>query len=262
MEIRSQFVSDFPVDKILDIEIDNYVVGKKLDTGDPNRKTFCYRLEFGLPGFGIIGGVTAIKFGIFYSPKDKKYVYNEDKFRSAEEAYKEILTQINMLLKSGKQFTEDNDWKKLSDTFERVDVIKSVVKSKILSVYFPDSIVSINSENGITQILKLLFHIPDEEIKEEFMLKKQKLWELKQNHPIMRNWSNFDYSYFVWYAWKNYFDIPDKSTISGEQYVDANQLMRPFWVVRAGGRGEQEKDALENDFVTIAWYGAVRYFEL
>ena len=111
-----------------------------------------------------IGGVNAIKFGIYYSPKDKKYVYNEKKFRSAEEAYKKILTQINTLLKSGKQFTQDNDWKKLSDAFERVDEIKSIVKSKILAVYFPDSIVSINSHNGIKQILKLLFHIPDEEI--------------------------------------------------------------------------------------------------
>ena len=101
MELRAQFVSDFPPDNILNIEIDNYVEGKRLaDADEPNRKTFCYRLEFGLPGFGNIGGVNATKFGIYYSPKDKKYVYNEDKFSSAEEAYKEILNQINMLLQS------------------------------------------------------------------------------------------------------------------------------------------------------------------
>ena len=151
-----------------------------------------------------IGGVNAIKFGIYYSSEDKKYVYNENKFRSAEEAYKKIINQINILLECGKKFTKDNDWKILSDVFEKVDEIKSIVKSKILSVYFPDLIVSINSENGIKQILQFLFDIPDEEIKEEFMLNKKKLWELKENHPIMKNWSNFDYSYFVWYAWKKY----------------------------------------------------------
>ncbi|HLN34022.1 MAG TPA: hypothetical protein VK250_01925 [Nitrososphaeraceae archaeon] len=102
MELRSQYVSDFPVDKILGVEIDNYVVGKKLDTSEPNRKTFCYRLKFGLPGFGTIGGITAIKFDIYYSHNEKKYVYNENKFRSAEEAYKEILGQINTLLESVK----------------------------------------------------------------------------------------------------------------------------------------------------------------
>ena len=163
-------------------------------------------MEFGLPGFGSLGGVNAIKFGIYYSPKDKKYVYNEKKFHSAEEAFQEILNQIHTLIESGKQFTQDNDWKKLSDAFERVDEIKSIVKSKILSVYFPDAIVSINSHNGVKQILKSLFHIPDEEIQEEFMLNKKKLWEIKQNHPIMKNWSNFDYSDFVWYAWKKYFE--------------------------------------------------------
>ena len=30
-----------------------------------------------------------------------------------------------------------------------VDEIKSIVKSKILAVYFPDAIVSINSHNGV-----------------------------------------------------------------------------------------------------------------
>ena len=30
MKLRSQFISDFPPDKILDMEIDNYVIGKKL----------------------------------------------------------------------------------------------------------------------------------------------------------------------------------------------------------------------------------------
>ena len=147
---------------------------------------------------------------------------------------KKILTQINILLQSGKQFTKDNDWKKLSDVFEKVDGIKRIVKSKILSVYFPDVIVSINSHNGIKQILKSLFHIPDEEIKEEFILNKKKLWELKENHPIMKNWSNFDYSDFVWYAWKKYFDSSNNLLSFEEESDNINQLKTGFWVVRAG----------------------------
>jgi MoxR-like ATPase len=251
MKLRAQFVLDFPADNILDIEIDNYVQGKRPpDADEPNRKTFCYRLEFGLPGFGNIGGGNAIKFGIYYSSKEKKYVYKENRFSSAEEAYKEILTQINMLLKGGKQFTEDNDWKKLSDVFKKVDGIKSAVKSIILTVYYPDKIVSINSENGGKEILKSIFHIPEEEIKDEFILKKAKLWELKENHPIMKNWSNFDYSYFVWYAWKNSLNphnVPQKP-------INNNAIQTKFWVVRAGGKGKQEDGTLGNNIVTIHWH--------
>ena len=80
MQFRLEFISDFTIDKILDISIDNYVQGKKLkDTGKTNKKTFCYRLEWGLPGFGSLGGVNTRKFGIYYSSNDKKYVYNEKK---------------------------------------------------------------------------------------------------------------------------------------------------------------------------------------
>ena len=75
MELRAQFVLDFPADNILDIEIDNYVQGKRLPNADePNRKTFYYRLEFGLLGFGNIGGGNAIKFGIYYSSKEIFYI--------------------------------------------------------------------------------------------------------------------------------------------------------------------------------------------
>ena len=147
-----------------------------------------------------------------------------------------------MLLKSGKQFTEDNDWKKLSDAFERVDGIKSIVKSKILTVYYPDKLVLINSENGVKEILKLIFHIPEEEIKEEFILNKAKLWELKENHPIMKNWSNFDYSYFVWYAWKNSLNpskVPQKP-------INNNQFRQGFGLLELeeGEEGEEKNKML------------------
>jgi hypothetical protein len=256
MEIRSQFVSDFPPDKILDIEIDNYVIGKKVaDTDEPNRKTFCYRLEFGLPGFGAIGGGGAEKFGIYYDSENKRYTYNENKFSSAREAYRQIITQINVLIESGKQFTKDKDWKRLSNAFERIDEIKRTVKSKILAVYFPESIVSINTHYGTKHILKLLFGLPDEEITEEFMLNKKRLWELKENHPIMRNWSNFDYSTFAWYATKE-LDLYNDSN-HNKQLLTKEILAQPqFWVVRAGGegnKGDEEHYALEANVFTIAW---------
>ena len=252
MKLRTEFISDFPPDKILNLEIDNYVQGKKLDTGEPNRKTFCYKLEFRLQGFGSLGGVNAIKFGIYYSPNHKKYIYDEKKYHSTEEAYQKILSKINTLLMSGKQFTQDNDWKKLSDTFERIDEIKSIIKSKILSVYYPEKIVSINSHNGIKQILKLLFHIPEEEIQEEFMLNKKRLWEIKQNHPIMKNWSNFNYSTFIWRAWKNYFDNSNDLLFSEDKVVEnTDRIKTGFWIVRAGETGHEEKDALDNNLITI-----------
>jgi hypothetical protein len=49
MKLQSQFISDFPADKILEMNIDDYVFGKvDSETGQIDQGTFCYRLEFGL----------------------------------------------------------------------------------------------------------------------------------------------------------------------------------------------------------------------
>ena len=100
--------------------------------------------------------------------------------------------------------------------------------------------------------MQSLFGLPRDKIKDEFILNKEILWELKENHPIMKNWSNFDYSYFVWYAWKNNANKPNILSIK-EESSDINQSKVNFWVVRAGGKGEEEKIALDNNVITIAW---------
>ena len=66
MKVRSQFLSDFPADRILEMDIDNYVFGKiDPNTGQTDHGTFCYRLEFGTEGFGGIKSTPANKFGIY-----------------------------------------------------------------------------------------------------------------------------------------------------------------------------------------------------
>ena len=110
-------------------------------------------------------------------------MYDQNKFDSPEDAFTEILTQINTIIESGKKFTKDNDWKSLSDTFERIDELARPVKSKILSVYFPESTPSINSQSGVIDILRSLFGFSNENIEDEFILNKEKLWGLKENHP-------------------------------------------------------------------------------
>ena len=217
MKYRSEFISKFPTDKILEIEIDKYIIGKKVaETNEINKNTFCYILEYGLPGFGGIGSGSPKKFGIYYNPKEERYIYDNNKFRSNTDAYQKIIFQINALIESGKQFTRHRNWKQLSDIFEKTDTLARHVKSQILNVYFPQSLSLINSHKTIKEILKVLFQLSDEQIKEEFLLNKKTLWGLKQNHAIMKKWSNFDYSYFVWYAWKNYSNR-SKNILSSEE---------------------------------------------
>lgn len=69
-KLRSSFVSDFPIDEILEMKLDDYVAGKHDPISNQvDRSTFCYRLERGLSGLGGISGVVAQKFGIYFNHK-------------------------------------------------------------------------------------------------------------------------------------------------------------------------------------------------
>lgn len=75
--LRNVFVSDFPIERIPQIELDEYVIGKRDPiTGKANKTTFCYRLLYQpadvLSGFGV---KSSLDFGICYNKKDKKYAY-------------------------------------------------------------------------------------------------------------------------------------------------------------------------------------------
>jgi hypothetical protein len=105
--IRTKFVSDFPIERISQLELDEYIIGKRdSNIGKTNKATFCYRLLYQLgevlSGFGV---KSPLDFGIYYSEKNKKYVYkNEEKYRSAQEAFSAIKTEIHSILEAGNEY--------------------------------------------------------------------------------------------------------------------------------------------------------------
>ena len=60
-KLRKEFVKDYPINEIMSLKLDQYVIGK----GRENR-SFCYRLERQLDCLGRILGATALKFGIYF----------------------------------------------------------------------------------------------------------------------------------------------------------------------------------------------------
>lgn len=55
-------------------------------------------------------------------------------------------------------------------------------------------------QHNAEHILKSLFGLPKEQIDNGLFLKQAKLLELKNAHPLMKAWSNYDYSFFIWDA--------------------------------------------------------------
>ena len=98
------------------------------------------------------------------------------------------------------QDVKDTDWNKLS---EKIDLPKipmnSAVVAKILTVYYPNLFVPICARTIQNQILNFL-KISRSKTAGRKILKWAKLLEYKESHPIMKNWSNHDYSVFLWNA--------------------------------------------------------------
>jgi hypothetical protein len=198
MKMRSEFVSDFPADKILEMNVDEYILGK-LDpnTGSARKSTFCYHLDFGLLAeLGGNAGTPADKFGIYYDKENQRYIYDDAKFSSPQEAFIAVRSDILKILEIGQQFKLTKNLQEL-ERLDRDFNLRRHVIAKILAAYYPDDFPQIYSEENVRQILDL-FGASRKEIPKNFFLKQQKLLALKNADSIMRKWSNLYFSRFVW----------------------------------------------------------------
>jgi len=210
MKLQAQFTFDFPPAKILEMNIDDYVVGKiEPNTGQKNQNNFCYRIEFEIKGFGGIGGTPATKYGIYCDKKTQEYVYDKNKYDSPESAFKSIRSQIQVILDTGKKVTMDKNWSNFAQILEGDFDIQRHVRSKILSIYYPDQFLQMHSNKDAQKILETLFGTRPEETNKGLFLNQAKLLELKNGHPIMKKWTNLYFSTFIWCAHKYFSTLGD-----------------------------------------------------
>lgn len=251
---RDAFVSKFPADKIKDLKIDQYVQGTRdLNTGEKDKQNFSYLIEAQTEGFGSIWGSYAQKFGVFFKDDTNEYWYNKQKYDKVNEAFEEVKNQVYIILEAGKQFQKDEDWQKLSniiDDGKNFDIFRNL-RSLILAVYFPNTFLAIHSEKYIDQILDF-FKVPKQRLRGLLTLKQAKILEIKNSHPIMKNWTTEDYSYFLW----NAIVLGDKEEVEEtkgdepeEEYPEIKPLTLPTEEQLVEIRNEIKKTLLVEDRV-------------
>ncbi len=185
-DLRKDFLRKFPQDKLSNLPIEQYVSGKP--------DTFCNLLERGLEKLGSIRGARADKFGIYYGKTigDTLVTYRFPKrFGSnKDEAYEAVKTALNDLLMAGKR----KDFNAIDE-----NILSPMFKGKILNTYYPAYYLNVFSREYLKFYLLNLqgtpFSVSDNE---NNMALGQKLIDLKNNDPIMKYWSNIEYSYFLW----------------------------------------------------------------
>lgn len=186
-EKREQFILDYNINKLANLNIYEYVSGIKKSGLSYNYRTFCYRLETELRGLGSINGATAFKFGIYYDTKTREFSFVKrlgDNYIDAFNMKKELI--IDLIVAGN-----NNDYEKI-DNIE----ISHMFKYKILATYFPDKYLCICTEDHIEQFVERLGY--KLENKKTSIYSLIQLLKIKDNYPAMQEWSNHVYCKFLY----------------------------------------------------------------
>ena len=141
--------------------------------------------------------------------KTQNYIYNQSRYDSPESAFKKIKSEIHTILEAAKQLNIDKDWQHFAQILEGKFDIQRHVRSKILSIYYPDQFLQMHSKEDAKKMLESLFAITKDEINKGLFLKQRKLLEIKNSHPIMKKWNNGYFSTFIWRALKYFSSLGD-----------------------------------------------------
>lgn len=113
---RLDFISKFPSNSILKLNIDDYCIGT-------TENSFCYWLEFKEILFGI-GGGNASKFGI-YKSKDRNYYegYGPKKISLQGNSLEEKISILKQDIIQGLKYLEQNEIEKIAARKDMVNTI-------------------------------------------------------------------------------------------------------------------------------------------
>lgn len=148
-QLREEFLKEWPLDRILTMSIDDYVIGKGAKSN-----SFCYSLERGKYKslFLGIGGGGSSKFGIYWNEDTQSYKNQANKIipiSELEQRFNKLKRDLYQIIEIGSKLDFDNpifDMKKSTNEF----IGRSAVVTKLLCIYSENNSflgVNMNSQN-------------------------------------------------------------------------------------------------------------------
>ena len=133
-QLREEFLKEWPLDRILTLSIDEYVIGKGAKSN-----SFCYALEIGRYQslFMGIGGGGSSKFGIYWNEDTKSYKNQANKIipeSELEDRFNKLKSDLYEIIQAGRKLDFNNpifDMKKSKNEF----IGRSAVVTKLLCIY-------------------------------------------------------------------------------------------------------------------------------
>lgn len=238
LAVREEFVKKFDVDKILKMNIDDYVIGKA-GIEEKGKDSFCYLIETGMIKLGEMRGARVSKFGVWYSKKESSYGYTKKFGTSLDEAFNNVKKEIYNLLKSA----ENDDYDKINNC-----KIADIFRGKILSTYYPDKYICIFIEEDIDKFLNALDIEYDTSKITTIEAKKSLLQQYKENNKYFKDKKIY---YFVNFLYKTFAqELKIQNTVAGK--IDSKiEIVDYDYFIRTARKKGQVYRSRETDYEKI-----------
>ena len=180
---RDSFAKDYNEKNILNLDIDDYVIGKG------NNTTFCYKLEYAMTNIGEIRGATADKYWVYFDDKAKTY-RTLKRFNSNQTlAFNDVKNEILSIIIN-------------AQNTDLVQVEKSkvcaTIRRKLAYIYNPNNFLPIYMESDLKYFLNGLgVSIPYDFINQQLELIS---WKKSCGIKEIVNWSLLQFSRFLYFT--------------------------------------------------------------
>jgi 5-methylcytosine-specific restriction protein B len=175
---RTTLVSQFPVGGWSTLPLERYALGTP-----KFRDSFCYQMEYASYELGSIAGGSADKHLIYWRSKTNAWKF-ESRYANAEQAWEAIRAAFVEALRLGAEgkFSEIDDLPAL--------VAARVLRAKFISLYFPEKILPIFSEEHLLHHLRELGSDVPEEDSGKAVTLGLKLLQRLQEITELKGWTN------------------------------------------------------------------------
>jgi DNA replication protein DnaC len=215
---RLEFVTKFPIDKISELSLDQYVLGT-------DKESFCYWLEFkkiedNVILFGV-GGGNASKFGL-YKSKDGSYQigYGEKKKTLIGKELEDYFSSIKSAIVLAIKYVSEN---RISEIKKMNIPFGNMILQKILSIYYPDKFITIGSSNVLIDLAKFI-NLQNIDLNSNNLIEIN--YECKKAIDAIPEFKNWSYEKIGTYVW----DIFDGENKKGNRKDNINYyLVGAYW---------------------------------
>lgn len=182
--LREEFVRRFPKEKLSEMTLDEYAVGKG------NKNTFSYWLEYESKMLGRVGSGGAEKTGVWWSKAKDDWQWNEKIYSSTDDAFSHIKAGLVELVKAAEEGRFDD----LDNIGEKHLGPARYLRAKPLSLYFPEQFLPMWQPEHMANFLKIFGEEPQGDV----LARNRQLLKLLRSQTELKDFDTFGLMRFLY----------------------------------------------------------------